>query len=135
MNCTNFLAPSTLPSLVIAKPVTSPYGAGSEAGGPVARDRGRDPGVLGQVLAVVLALGAGRQGVLPQPGELVEDERRPDQHRRLAREVGRARRVDVLAALDRVRLYQVGEEADRVDALWRVERGLAAGIAELAVVA
>ena len=84
-----------------------------------------EAGVLDEEAGVVTALGARRQGVVAQSGELVEDERRPDQHRRLTGEVGGPRRVDVLHGARAVVLDQVGVGGDGVDTSLRVEGDLA----------
>ena len=97
-----------------------------------AGERADQAAVLGQELRVLLALLARRLGVVAQARHAVEQERRPEHHRRLAGEVGAARGVDVLGALDGVVGRDVAVPAQRLDARRRVERDLAAVADELA---
>ena len=84
MNSTS-LAASLLASLVIAKGELAELG---RLGAVRARDGGHDAAVVGQERRVVAALGAGWAGIAAQPSQLVEEKRRPDDHRGLARQVG-----------------------------------------------
>ncbi len=131
MYSTNDFAGSAAPSSTDQE-LTSPYWAGSVPFGPL----------IAVTKPLFLASHAGSDwhcgqvgtGVGAQPGQLVEDERRPDQHGRLAGEVGGPGGVDVLGALDRVVPHQVAVEAERLDALGGVEGDLAGVVGEPAVV-
>jgi len=78
--------------------------------------------------------GSAGHGVVAQPGELVEQERRPDGHRRAAREVVRPHAVDVLRTRHRVVGDQLPVEVERRHALRAVHRDLAGLVDHLAAV-
>ncbi len=133
MYSTNCLAGSVAASAGIVHEVTSPNVAGSSPDGPWSAVT--TPLFLARNAGSSCALRAGRRRVVPQPGQLVEDEARPDDHRGLAREVRRPRRVDVLGAVDRVVGQELAVEVHRLDALVAAEGDLAVVVDELAAVA
>ena len=80
------------------------------------------------------ALRAAGCGVVAQPGQLVQDERRPDHHRGLPGEVGGPRGVDVLCARHGVVADEVVVEGEGGHARGAVERDPAAVVHHLAAV-
>src|SRR3954447_9635012 len=78
-----------------------------------ALQRADEAAVARQERRVRAALGARRDRVVAQAGHRVEEERRPEDHRRAAGAVGAPRRVDVLDLPRRVVAREVGVQAER----------------------
>jgi hypothetical protein len=90
--------------------------------------------VVGQERRVAVALGAGWVGVVAEPGQLVEQERRPDDHGRLARQVGGPGAGGVLVAPDGRLADQLDVEPEGVDTRLAGQGDGAGVVDQLAVV-
>src|SRR5215207_1280043 len=121
MNSTKRVAGSAEAPATTVHETISPNWAGSVESGP-------DSAVTTPVLSTR------KRGSAAHSGQLVEDERRPDHRRRLAREVGGPGGVGVLRAGHRGGADQVVVEGERRLALRAVQRDGARGVDQLTVV-